>query len=125
MSDNCCKINNWVDLAPDIVRRRMILEGTLFHPFNPQDMLRYSKELSSVLDMTPVGEPQVGFAQGYGWCCYMCWKESGMHIYSWENRLPVFFSVDIYTCKNFEVEDVLDFSKVFFGSNLIKLTWKE
>ena len=115
----------WVDLAPDICRQRVVVEGTLHRNFAPLDMSRYCKEISLVLDMTPVSEPTNNFAEGYGWCCFMHWKESGMHIYSWEERDPKFFSVDIYTCKSFDPWDVVRYTEEFFGDNLIKLSWKE
>jgi S-adenosylmethionine decarboxylase len=52
----------------------------------------------------------------------MHWKESGIHIYSWGTRVPPFFSIDIYTCKDFEEKSVIDFSKDFFSDNLIELS---
>jgi S-adenosylmethionine decarboxylase len=115
----------WTDLAPEICRQRMILEGTLYNPFEADDMIRYCKEISKVLNMTPIGEPITDFAEKYGWCAYMHWKESGMHIYSWNVRDPKFFSIDIYTCKKFKYLDVVRYTTEFFEEDLIKLTWKE
>jgi len=116
---------SWEDLAPDICRQRMIIEGTLHNAFNPVDMGIYCHEISQVLDMTPVSKPKMDHAEDYGWCCFMHWKESGMHIYSWDHRSPKFFSIDIYTCKSFDPMDAIRYSEEFFGDNLIKLTWKE
>ena len=115
----------WEDLAPDICRQRVIVEGILHNPFTSENQIRFCKEISVVLNMTPVSEPVIDFAEEYGWCCFMHWKESGMHIYSWDNRTPPFFSIDIYTCKAFNPDHVLAFTQEFFGSNLIKLTWRE
>jgi len=115
----------WVDLAPDICRQRMVVEGTLRHSFRPQCQTRYCKEISKVLDMTPVCEPIIDNAEEYGWCCFMHWKEASMHIYSWDHREPKFFSIDIYTCKEFDPKDVIRYTREFFGDNLIKMTWKE
>ena len=116
----------WVDLAPDICRQRMILEGTLHNSFESEEMVRYCKEISEILNMTPIGEPITDFAEKYGWCAYMHWKESGMHIYSWNVRDPKFFSIDIYTCKSFRCLDVVAHATEFFDEeNLIKLTWKK
>jgi len=115
----------WEDLAPDICRQRIVVEGTLHNEFNPVDMVRYCKEISTVLNMTPVSNPKTSFTEGYGWCCFMHWRESGMHIYSWDDREPKFFSIDIYTCKSFDPMDVARFTEEFFEGNLIKLTWKE
>ena len=119
------KSNNWADLAPEICRQRMVVEGTLHNPFTPEEQKRFCTEISTVLDMTPVSEPTVDHAEKYGWCCFMHWKESGMHIYSWDHRSPKFFSIDIYTCKKFNPEDVLRYSEEFFGDNLIKICWKD
>ncbi len=75
--------------------------------------------------MTSVTTPICNYNEKYGWCTYMHWVESGMHIYSWDNRIPTFFSVDIYTCKKFDPLHAVDYTKDFFGDNLINLTWKE
>ena len=115
----------WEDLAPDICRQRMVLEGTLHNTFEPTDMVVYCNDVSKVLDMTPIDSPKLSFAEEYGWCCFMHWRESGMHIYGWDNRNPKFFSIDIYTCKSFDPYHVLAFSREFLGENLIKLTWKD
>lgn len=118
-------MNDWIDLAPEICRQRMIIEGILYNSFPPKSMERYCEEISKVLDMTPVSAPQLSFEEKYGWCCFMHWKESGMHIYSWENRSPKFFSIDIYTCKKFNPEHAINYTQEFFEDNLIKLAWKE
>tara|TARA_Y100000310_G_scaffold55308_1_gene50721 strand:+ start:5684 stop:6373 length:690 start_codon:yes stop_codon:yes gene_type:complete len=110
------------DLAPDITRQRLVIEGELKNAFSPEEMKQYCKEISKELDMTPVSKPETNFAEEYGWCCYMHWRESGMHIYSWENRKPPFFSVDIYTCKTFAWGDAVRFTESFFGDDLIKIT---
>jgi S-adenosylmethionine decarboxylase len=115
----------WEDLAPDICRQRMIVEGILHNPFGPEEMAIYSTEISKVLDMTPVSKPTTDYADGYGYCCFMHWKESGMHIYGWENRDPKFFSIDIYTCKKFDPRDVVRYTQDFFTDNLIKIAWRE
>ena len=113
------------DLAPDIVRQRMVIEGTLERPFKGEEMTSYCEKITEVLDMTPVTSPMCNYHAHYGWCAYMHWKESGLHIYSWDKHVPPFFSVDIYTCKSFNPWDVVRYTEEFFKDNLIKLTWKE
>ena len=117
--------HGWRDLAADITRQRMIVEGTLHNVFLPEDMTRYCSEITKVLDMTAVTAPICNHDPMYGWCAYMHWKESGMHIYAWDKRTPPFFSIDIYTCKYFEPADVVDYTKEFFNEQLIDLVWKE
>jgi len=115
----------WRNLAPEICRRRMVIEGTLHNAFEPSDMVDYCFDISKVLDMTPVSKPVTDYAEKYGHCCFMHWKESGMHIYGWDNRNPKFFSIDIYTCKDFDPHHAVSFTEEFFGDNLIELVWKE
>ena len=115
----------WEDLAPEITRQRLIIEGTLNDVFLPEDMTRYCHEISDVLNMTEVTSPICNHDPDYGWCAYTHWKESGMHIYAWDKRTPKFFSIDLYTCKPFKEIDAIDFTKQFFGDNLIKIVWKE
>ena len=129
----CCPIGpegksgerGWRDLAPDICRQRLVVEGTLHNSFEPEDMDRYCHEITEVLDMTYVGSPICNYEEDYGWCAYMHWKESGLHIYSWDNRSPKFFSIDIYTCKSFDPMDAVRYTEEFFGDNLIQIQWKE
>ena len=95
-------MNNYKDLAPDICRQRIVIEGTLHNPFMAEDMDRYCREMTQVLKMTEATAPFCNYDPDYGWCAYMHWKESGLHIYSWDDRYPPFFSIDIYTCRKFD-----------------------
>ncbi|MAF43677.1 MAG: hypothetical protein CMI54_05860 [Parcubacteria group bacterium] len=117
--------DDWVDLAPDIARQRLIIEGTLHNPFLPEKMTTYCQDITKILNMTPVTSPICNHDPDYGWCAYMHWKESGMHIYSWDNRIPKFFSVDIYTCKEFNPRKAVKYTRDFLKNNLIKITWRE
>ena len=115
----------WRDLAADICRQRLIIEGTLHNVFLPEDMTRYCNGITKVLNMTAVTAPICNHDPQYGWCSYMHWKESGMHIYAWDHRIPPFFSIDIYTCTAFEPMDAVRFTEEFFGESLLQLVWKE
>jgi S-adenosylmethionine decarboxylase len=115
----------WRDLAPDITRQRLVLEGTIHSPFSPEQMTEYCNDMSKVLDMNPITSPMCNYSPKYGWCAYMHWEESGMHVYTWDSREPNFFSVDVYTCKSFDKEHAIKYTQEFFGDNLIDLVWKE
>lgn len=116
---------DWKDLAPDIHRQRLVIEGTLRDKFKPEDITEYCLRISKVLDMSLVTSPVLNHHEKYGWCAFTHWVESGMHVYTWDNKNPKFFSVDIYTCKEFNPEDAVNFTKEFIGENLIEVTWKE
>ena len=113
------------DLAPDICRQRLIIEGTLHNPFTAEQMDTYCRQMTNVLNMTEVTAPFCNYDPQYGWCAYVHWKESGMHIYAWDDREPAFFSVDIYTCKKFDLAHAINYTRELFGDNLIEVTWKE
>jgi len=117
--------SNWKELAPDIHRQRLVIEGNLTDSFESQDMYFYASKLTKVLNMEPVTTPILNYAPEYGWCCFLHWKESGMHIYAWDGRDPKFFSVDIYTCKPFEASVAVEFTREFFGDRLLDVVWKE
>ena len=118
------KTDNYTDLAPDIFRQRLIIEGLLHNAFKAEDMTRYCHEITKVLNMTAVTSPVCNYDPDYGWCAYTHWKESGMHIYAWDDRKPPFFSIDIYTCRKFDPQHTVNYTQEFFGENLTALTWK-
>ena len=43
------------------------------------------------------------------------WETSGAHFYAWEQPL-LFFTVDIFACKSFDVERVVEFTRDFFSA---------
>ena len=45
-------------------------------------------------------DPVTHRSDRYGWAGWVHWETSGAHFYAWED--PLFFSVDIYTCKPFD-----------------------
>jgi S-adenosylmethionine decarboxylase len=108
------------NLEPRITRQRLIIEAKFDGELDEDDISRFLIELGTKLDMTVDIEPYVRRTKGemhaglYG---YVHWIESGCHVYAWENFK--FLSVDIYTCKNFSVEDAVDFVKDFFNTKEI------
>ena len=47
----------------------------------------------------------------------MHWETSGAHLYAWDS--PLFFSVDVYTCKPFDEARAVDFTADFFAATTI------
>ena len=75
--------NTFVDLAPMIVRRRLIIEGTLNALPSQKSISEYMTELSNVMNMTIVSQPSFNYEEEYGLAAYMCWKNR-MHVYTWK-----------------------------------------
>lgn len=103
-----------IDLAPDIYRQRLIIEGYPKSPIDDESIKRYLSELSKVIDMHELIAPVTHRSDLYGWAGWIHWETSGAHFYAWEQP-RLFFSVDIYTCKEFAPQVALDYTREFFG----------
>ena len=119
--------SEFIDLAPTIVRRRLVIECIHKNNFNEQKIYDYMVQLSNVMNMTIVTLPTINDVEEYGFSAYMSWKESGMHVYTWNetDQRPNFMSIDIYTCKDFNVKDVINFTKNIFSNEITEITWRE
>src|SRR3989344_733422 len=102
------------DLAPDIVRQRLVIEGIPIQPILSPEIIDYLKKLSEAIGMTTLIEPVTHKSEQYGWAGWVHWDSSGAHFYAWERPLS-FFSVDIYTCKVFDPQKAINFTKSYFG----------
>lgn len=107
-----------VDLAPMIHRQRLVVEGTCPRPITDAEIRDYLRALGDVTDMVVLTEPVTHRSDRYGWAGWVHWETSGAHFYAWEQPL-LFFSVDIYTCKAFEPDAVVRFTRDFFDSGEI------
>lgn len=105
------------DLAPQIHRQRLVVEGYPSSASNisAEKIKEYLRKLSDVTEMITLIDPITHRSDLYGEAAWIHWETSGAHFYAWEVPL-LFFSVDIYTCKAFDVQKVLDFTKQFFDS---------
>jgi S-adenosylmethionine decarboxylase len=101
------------DLAPEIHRQRLLVEGLVDAPISESDIVVYLKELGAVTDMTVLTDPVTHRSPRYGWAAWVHWETSGAHFYAWD--VPrLFFSVDIYTCKPFDPQVVVHFTREYF-----------
>ncbi len=107
------------DLAPNIYRQRLVIEGYPAEAISDAAIKQYLSELSTVLDMQQLIEPITHRSDLYGWAGWIHWETSGAHFYAWEQPL-LFFSVDIYTCKAFNPENAVDCTRKFFRADTIE-----
>jgi hypothetical protein len=110
------------DLAPDILRQRLIIEGVPAFVISDAHIKKYLSKLSDTLEMNTLLEPITHLSDKFGWAGWIHWETSGAHFYAWEQP-RVFFSVDIYTCKAFPVSKAVDFTKSYF--NTLNIEYKE
>lgn len=109
------------DLAPEIYRQRLVIEGYPKEPLTDTQIKHYLSQLSDVLEMKKLIDPVTHRSDTYGEAAWIHWETSGAHFYSWEQP-RLFFSVDIYTCKKFEDLTAVDFTQKFF--NATELAYK-
>jgi len=111
------------DLEPRIFRQRLIIEGKYKARLDP-DMLRdFINDLSGKIQMTIIYGPVVKdlgitvnpIHEGYE--CQCIWAESGLSLYTWKKF--DFFTLDIYTCKRFDVKIVVNLVREAFHASQI------
>jgi len=102
------------DLAPDIYRQRLVIEGYPARTITDEDIKIYLAELSINTGMVQLIQPVTHRSDLYGWAGWIHWETSGAHFYAWEQP-RLFFSVDIYTCKAFSPESAVQFTRDFFN----------
>lgn len=107
-----------IDLAPMIHRQRLVVEGIPAAPVTREQIVSYLSQLSEITEMVTLIEPVTHQSPLYGWAGWIHWETSGAHFYAWDEPL-LFFSVDVYTCKAFDPEKVVEFTKEFFSASSI------
>ena len=65
------------DLAPKIIRRRLVIEGTCQWPIVEDQIKRYLARLSDVCGMRLLAEPVTHQSERYGWAGWVHWESSG------------------------------------------------
>ncbi|MGK5172849.1 S-adenosylmethionine decarboxylase [Geodermatophilus sp. CPCC 205761] len=110
--------DDWRDLAPEIHRQRLVIEGVPARPVTDSQIRHYLSALSREVEMVQLLEPVTHRSDLYGWAGWIHWETSGAHFYAWEQP-RLFFSVDIYTCKAFDVETAVSFTREFLSAGTI------
>lgn len=115
------------DIAPDIIRQRLLIEANFSINLDRKVIESYLFELAKTLDLQIYGHPIIHSPSGQGkeanqgFDAFIPLIDSGIALYIWSNKK--FLSCVLYTCKNFSVEKALDFTKKFFKTK--KLVYQE
>lgn len=107
-----------LDLAPEIWRQRVVVEGTCPEPIDAEAIKAYLTALSTEIDMVALIEPVTHQSPLYGWAGWIHWETSGAHFYAWDEP-RLFFSVDVYACKPFSAQAVVDLTQRWFAATTI------
>ncbi|MGE3961622.1 MAG: hypothetical protein AB7F65_08085 [Dehalococcoidia bacterium] len=108
------------DLAPEIVRQRLMLEGHWSIEVDADVVRRLLLDLAAHLDLRTYGEPVVfapssgmGREENAGWDAFVPLIDSGISGYFWAG--PRFFSLVLYTCRAFDADAAEAFVRVALG----------
>ena len=112
----------WKNLAPNLTRQRLIIEGTTKKIVSPKLIKSYLLELAKVANMEVLTKPIAYTAHEMGYGGWIHWKSSGSSFYSYPTKPPL-FTIDIYTCKQFPVQKIVNFTKKYFHA--IEIVSKE
>jgi S-adenosylmethionine decarboxylase len=104
------------DLAPEIHRQRLVVEGLCPQPIDARSIREYLSQLSKAIDMVELMEPVTHQSPLYGWAGWIHWETSGAHFYAWDEP-RLFFSVDVYACKPFSAEAVVELTREWFDAS--------
>ena len=106
------------DLAPNITRLRLMVEGFYKIDVDQSVIESYFNQITSELQLRMYWEPIIfspggeGKEENQGYDAFVPLIDSGISLYVWSNEK--FLSVIIYTCKSFDTQKALDFTKRFF-----------
>jgi len=114
------------NLEPKIFRQRLIMEGHYQDEADGETIKDYLNQLSKVCQMRIFSgpyswppdkwdHPEVKLEDLNG---FVAWRESGCHVYAW--NACKFFTSDVYSCKPFDVDKVVKFTKDFWKSKDIR-----
>ncbi len=99
----------WKNLAPELVRQRVIIEGTTKQIVEPEEIKKYLDALAEITKMEKLSGPYAYSAHDMGYGGWIHWKSSGAAFYSYPTSPPL-FTVDCYTCKPFSCEQAAEFT---------------
>ena len=107
------------DLAPDIFRQRLLIEGYYSGTMTAQRIREYLLAIAAHLDLRTYAEPIVfspatgmGREENAGFDAFVPLIDSGISAYIWSRQQ--FFSVLLYTCKGFDEEAAVAFTTSWF-----------
>ncbi len=108
------------ELAPEIVRQRLLLEGYWGVDVGDDVVRRLLLDLAAHLGLRTYGEPVVfapasgmGREENAGWDAFVPLIDSGISGYFWAE--PRFFSLVLYTCKAFDADAAESFVRDALG----------
>ncbi|MFQ5531974.1 MAG: S-adenosylmethionine decarboxylase [Candidatus Nanoarchaeia archaeon] len=112
------------DLAPHIIRKRLLIEG--FYKINVDEEVikKYFEKITKELGLRTYGPPIIHSPSGegkevnQGYDAFVPLIDSGIYVGAWTNEK--FLSAVIYTCKDFNVNKAVEVTKEFWKINEVE-----
>lgn len=107
------------DLAPDITRQRLLVEGHYGIDVDEETVRRFLGELPATLGLRTYGEPTVfapagqGRESNEGFDAFVPLIDSGISLYVWNTRR--FLAMVMFTCKSFDAGEALRYTREYFA----------
>jgi len=112
------------DLAPEIVRQRLLIEGIYSIDVNRTFVESFLVGVASHLDLRTYGSPIIhapgglGKEENEGFDAFIPLIDSGISLYVWS--AAKFFAAVLFTCKAFDTEKALRYTEKSFGTSEIE-----
>lgn len=112
------------NLAPDIVRQRLLIEGYYRINVDPDVIRGYLSGVSRYLGLRTYGDPIIhcpageGSEANQGYDAFVPLIDSGISLYVWSARR--FYAVVLFTCKAFDETRALEFTRTYFHSDAME-----
>jgi S-adenosylmethionine decarboxylase len=106
------------DLAPDIVRQRLLIEGFYELDIDAAVIESYFGRLCDGLGLQAYGNPTLFSPAGkgqeinQGYDAFLPLVDSGVSLYAWTARR--FLAVVLFTCKRFDAARAVELTAAFF-----------
>ncbi len=107
------------NLAPEIFRQRLLIEGYYTAEVTRESLAAYLSGVAAHLGLRAYGAPAIfspggeGSAANQGFDAFLPLVDSGISAYVWTSRR--FVSVLLYTCKRFDEQAALAYTREHFG----------
>ncbi|MGB8433722.1 MAG: hypothetical protein WCE38_05640 [Burkholderiales bacterium] len=105
------------EIAPDIFRQRLLIEGFYSSEVGRGAVATFLTGLAAELGLRAYAEPVIfspegqGSAENQGFDAFLPLIDSGIAAYFWTGRR--FFSIVLYTCKAFDEDVAVRFTRQF------------
>ena len=114
------------NIAPKVFRQRLLIEGFFNRTVNETTIKDFFEGIVKELNTKMYGEPIIfspageGKEENQGYDAFVPLIDSGISVYIWSNAK--FFSIIVYTCKEFSEKTAVDFTKAFFKAK--EVVWE-